>query len=294
VSGRLIPLKENPVPLGAICEIVRAEPPEFVRVSASVVLPPVATLPKLRLVGFAVSWPGVMPVPDRGTFRAGLDAFEVIARLPLAPLPDVGANAILKLALWPAFKVIGKLRPMRLNPEPVALAAEMVTLAPPELVMVSARVWEVPTWTLPKPRLVGLVVSWPRVMPVPDRGTFRAGLDAFEVIARLPLTLLPEVGANVVLRLTLWPAFRVIGKLKPLTLNPEPVALAAEMVTLAPPELVMVSARVWEVPTWTLPKPRLAGLVVSWPEVAPVPETGNVTVPEVPDAGLKCPLPFEV
>jgi hypothetical protein len=148
--------------------------------------------------------------------------------------------------------------------------------------------------TVPKLRLAGFAASWPGVMPVPDRGTFRAGLDAFEVIARLPLTLLPDVGAKVVLKLRLWPAFRVIGKLRPLMLNPEPVALAAEMVTLAPPEFVIVSASVWEVPTWTLPKPRLAGLVVSWPEVAPVPETGNVTVPEVPEDGLKCPLPFEV
>jgi len=166
----LIPLKVNPVPLGVIWEIVSAEPPEFVRVSASVVLAPVATLPKLRLTGFAVSWPGLMPVPDRGTFRAGLDAFEVIARLPLAPLPDVGANATLKVALWPAFKVMGKLKPLRLNPDPVALAAEIVTLVAPELVIVSARVWEVPIWTLPKPRLVEFAISWPEVAPVPETG----------------------------------------------------------------------------------------------------------------------------
>jgi len=168
----------------------------------------------------------------------------------------------------------------------VALAAEIVTLVPPELVIVSAKVWEVPTWTLPKPRLVGLVVSWPGVMPVPDRGTFRAGLDAFEVIARLPLAPLPDVGANATLKLALWPAFKVIGKLKPLRVNAEPVALAAEMVTLAAPELVIVSTSVWEVPTWTLPKPRLGEFAMSWPEVAPVPETGNVIVPELPEARL--------
>jgi len=40
------------------------------------------------------------------------------------------------------------------------------------------------------------------------------------------------------LKLTLWPTLKVIGKLKPLALNPEPVVVAAEIVTLARPELV--------------------------------------------------------
>jgi hypothetical protein len=57
------------------------------------------------------------------------------------------------------------------------------------------------------------------------------------------------VGENVALKLTLWPAPKVIGKLKPLAVKPEPVALAAEIMTLVPPELVRVSASVWELPT---------------------------------------------
>jgi hypothetical protein len=99
VSGRVIPLKLNPAPLGIICEIVSADPPEFVSFSASVVLLPVVTFPKLRLVGLAVSWPGVVAVPDSGTFRAESDAFDVMARLPLSELPDVGAKTTLKLTL---------------------------------------------------------------------------------------------------------------------------------------------------------------------------------------------------
>jgi len=41
----------------------------------------------------------------------------------------------------------------------------------------------------------------------------------------------------------------VIGKFKPLAVNAEPVVVAAEIVTLVPPELVRVSASVWELPT---------------------------------------------
>ena len=68
MSGKVIPLKLNPAPLGVIWEIVRDVPPEFVSFSASVVLLPVVTFPKLTLVGLAVSWAGVIPVPDSGTF----------------------------------------------------------------------------------------------------------------------------------------------------------------------------------------------------------------------------------
>lgn len=81
--GGLTPLKLKPVPLVVIWEIVRAEPPEFVRVSESVWLLPVATLPKLRLVGFALKMAGVTPVPDNAMFSAEFDALLTIARLPV-------------------------------------------------------------------------------------------------------------------------------------------------------------------------------------------------------------------
>ena len=106
---------------------------------------PVVTFPKLRLVGLAVTWPGGLPVPESGTFRAELEAFDVMARLPPTVLPDVGVKITLKLTLWPTLKVIGKLKPLAVKPEPVALAAEIVTLAPPELVRVSVIIWELPT-----------------------------------------------------------------------------------------------------------------------------------------------------
>jgi len=41
----------------------------------------------------------------------------------------------------------------------------------------------------------------------------------------------------------------VIGKFKPLVVNAELEELAAEIMTLVPPELVRVSDRVWELPT---------------------------------------------
>ena len=62
-------------------------------------------------------------------------------------------------------------------------------------------------------------------------------------MARVPVELPAEVGENVVLKLTLCPGLKVTGRLTALVLKPE-VAPIADTVTLAPPELVSVSARV--------------------------------------------------
>ena len=91
--------------------------------------------------------------------KLGFAPLEVILRLPLAAPLVVGEKSTVNEVLRPAFNVKGKASPLRLNPLPLAEAAEIVRLDPPELVRVSVIVWELPTGTLPKPRLVGLAVS---------------------------------------------------------------------------------------------------------------------------------------
>jgi hypothetical protein len=83
VTGALIPLKLNPVPLAATCEIVMLDPPVFVTVSESVLLFPTWMLPKARLVGFDPRVPAATPVPDIGMVNVGFDPLDVIVRLPL-------------------------------------------------------------------------------------------------------------------------------------------------------------------------------------------------------------------
>jgi hypothetical protein len=56
----------------------------------------------------------------------------------------------------------------------------------------------------------------------------------------LPLALPEVVGANSAVNDVFAPALIVRGTVKPLMLNPEPVALAAVIVTLAVPEFVSV------------------------------------------------------
>ena len=91
--------------------------------------------------------------------RLGFAPLDVMLMLPLAAPLVVGANCTLNDVLCPAFNVTGRTEPLRLNPLPLAVAAEMVRAVPPEFVRVSESDFELPTWTLPKPKLEGFGAS---------------------------------------------------------------------------------------------------------------------------------------
>ena len=77
-----MPLKLNPAPLIAALEMVMLDEPVFVTDSASVLLFPVVTLPKLKLVGFDPSAPTGIPVPVSAMVNVGFAPSEVIASDP--------------------------------------------------------------------------------------------------------------------------------------------------------------------------------------------------------------------
>ncbi len=72
--------------------MVTDDPPVLVTVSDRFVLLPTCTLPKARLVGLAVSVPGVTPVPESAMLKLGFDPFDVMDTLPLAAPLALGAN----------------------------------------------------------------------------------------------------------------------------------------------------------------------------------------------------------
>jgi hypothetical protein len=162
-------------------------------------------------------------VPDRGIVRLGLEAFDVIVIFPLTLPAATGVNATVKVALWPAASVTGVVIPLRLYPVPLTPTWEIVTLVPPVFVTVSDRDCLLPTVMLPKPRLVGFEPSPPGATPVPDKGMLRVGLEAFEVIVTLPLTLVVEAGVNVIVKVALWPGVNIAGVVIPVTLYPVPL-----------------------------------------------------------------------
>jgi hypothetical protein len=88
--------------------------------------------------------------------KVGFPPLEVMLALPLTAPLVVGENSTVNDVLWPAVSVKGSVSPLKLNPAPLAVAAEMVRLLPPELVKVPASNFEVPTWMFPKLKLDGL------------------------------------------------------------------------------------------------------------------------------------------
>ena len=75
--------------------------------------------------------------------KLGFELFEVMLTLPLAAPLAVGEKSTVNDVLWPAVNVKGKDRPLKLNPVPLAVAAEIVRLEPPVLVRVSLNDFEV-------------------------------------------------------------------------------------------------------------------------------------------------------
>jgi len=102
--------------------MVTLEPPVLVTVSERDLLLPTATVPKLRVLGFAPSVPCETPVPESGMFRVVFEAFEMMLILPLAPVAAAGVNVTLKVVLCPAVRVNGVVIPLMLNPPPLMLA----------------------------------------------------------------------------------------------------------------------------------------------------------------------------
>jgi len=162
--------------------------------------------------------------------------------LPVAVPAVVDAKTTLKLAVRPAAKVSGAVRPLALKPLPETWICEMLTLELPELVRVTVcGVLLLPTVTFPKLRLLGLAVrSKVEVTPVPLNAMVEWELEASLTSERLPVTLPALAGAKATLKLVLCPALRVSGTVRPVMLKPFPEGVAWEMVTLAVPELIRV------------------------------------------------------
>lgn len=240
VNGRLKPLTVNPGPVIPAWVMVTLDPPVLLTVSCIVLLEEVCTAPKLRLELLSVSVPGVVALPDNGTVKDPLEAVLVMVRTELALPPPAGLNATLKDRLWPASRVAGSVTPLTLKPVPEAEIWLMVTELPPELVRLSERLLLSPKSIEPKLRLDGVAVNAPSVTPEPESDQESAA-PALGVSVTDPVALPADRGANVTVKVALWPAARLKGAVIPLSVNPLPVTAAWLMVTLDPPLLVTVA-----------------------------------------------------
>ena len=141
---------------------------------------------------------------------------------------------------WPAAMVTGSDNPPTLKTELFVVAPVTVTLAPVAVRLPDAVALE-PSTTLPNGRVPGLTDNCPTVVvPVPEIGIVKLGLDASELTVRLPFAVPEVVGANLTLKVALCPAASVSGAATPLNVNPVPLIPICETLTADPPLLISV------------------------------------------------------
>lgn len=145
----------------------------------------------------------------------------------------------------------------------------MTVSALPGLLRVIVAVPLLPTFTLLKFTLVGLIVNLGCgcAVATPPSASVIGEFGALLAMVMLPLALPTVVGANFAVKEVPCPAFNVTGVAKPLMLKPVPEALADETTTLAVPMFVKVTATDALAPLTRLPKLILAGLALSCPRV---------------------------
>ena len=154
--------------------------------------------------------------------------------------------------LCPALSVIGSVRSLNVNPLE-ALADEIVTAAPPELLSDPVIDFDEPRATVPKLKLGGFAVSCPSATPVPLTTRDVVAFAALLWKEMVPENDPAEEGANLRLKATLCPAAIVTGSERPESVKAESVLDADAMVTAAP-VAAKVPEAVDEAPALTLPK----------------------------------------
>jgi len=174
--------------------------------------------------------------------------------------------------------VIGIVAPLMLNPVPAGVAWVTVNAAFPGFVSVTVCDPVVPTETLPKATLAGLIVSCGcEAVPDPDKEITSGEPGALLTIETLPVALPAVVGENLAVNDVLCPAVSVCGAARPVMLNPVPVAPPCEIATLAVPEFLRVTLTDPLAPTSRLPKLMLVGFAVRLP-CTPLPLSAMDTV----------------
>ena len=203
---------------------------------------------------------GWTPLPERAIWGE-LVALLATDTLPLSVPPATGAKPTLKVALCPAAKVIGVVRPLAVKPLPATASCETVTLELPVLVRATVLLLLLPTLTFPKLTLVGLAPSCTlTAAPVPPSGITVGEVGALLTKARLPVALPVAVGAKFTVKVAELPGSTVSGRLRPFKAKPLPETKAWETLRLALPGLLTVMAWVLVVPIVTLPKLTFPGI----------------------------------
>ena len=193
----LTPLGLKPTPVAFTPEIVSFVFPVLVRVTASELVVPSFTFPKLKLVGFAASSAlAAAPVPLKAIVSGELGALLTSVSDPDALPADNGLKTPLNVALFPAAMVKGAFNPEVLKPVPIKAACETVRLALPPFETVMVCELLLPTTTFPNAALDGATAIC-ACIPVPFNAIAIGEPGALLAIEMLPLALPAEDGVKL-------------------------------------------------------------------------------------------------
>src|SRR5580698_3636888 len=121
-------------PLLMLAELTVTDAPLAVRLPLRAELDPSVTLPKLRLVGETARVPAAVPVPESAMESGELDAFDTTDKVPVKEPALAGVKVAVKVTLWLAVSVRGRVNPLIEKLDPVTVACEIVTDDEPVLV----------------------------------------------------------------------------------------------------------------------------------------------------------------
>jgi hypothetical protein len=196
VIPALTPLGLKPGPVAFTPEMVSFVFPVFVRVTASELVVPSFTFPKLKLVGLAASSAlAAIPVPPKAMVDGEVGALLTSVTDPDALPADDGVKTALNVALFPAAIVMGAFNPEALKPVPIKAACEIVRLALPPFDTVMVCELLLPTITLPNAALDGATAICACV-PVPLNAIAMGDPGTLLTIEMLPLALPAEGGVK--------------------------------------------------------------------------------------------------
>jgi hypothetical protein len=304
VTGKLPPTIANPAPVMVAELIVTGNVPVDANVSDCVVAVFTVTLPKLKLPALTVNCGlgAAILVPPRVTCAVEpVDELLLIVIWPLDVPVTVGRNCTCNVIDCVGFSVDGRLPPTIVKPAPEMVAELIVTGEVPVAINVSDCVVAVFTVTLPKLKVAALTVNCGLgvALLVPSRVTCALEpVDESLLIVIWPLAVPVAVGRNCTCNVIDCVGLNVVGRLPPTIVKPAPVIEAEFTFTGNVPVDVSVSDCAVAVFTVTLPKLRLAALIVNcglaWGLATVVPVPLRVTTAMLPPAELlliaSCPL----
>jgi len=285
-NGKVAPDTVNPVPLIVGGPIVIGASPVEVSITGRVAFDPTITSPKFNVTGLIFSSGLVRATPMVIRLMAiplRLKASLLIMSVPTDGLGILGAAVTFRFKASPGFSVRGKVAPDTVYSSPLIADEVIVNGAVPAEITVTGSVIVDPTATLPKLRLVVLILScaFVRATPVLLRKIVILGvLGELLIRVRVPIATPVLKAAACTSIVTLCRGLRISGKLAPDTLNPTPIVVAEMMTTGDIPIAVTVTGNVVVDPRGTSPNRRVVGLT----DRSSLPGAGAY-----PDLVLNCP-----